>query len=57
MTVRPPIDDDAADELRQARRAMSASEGRDLTLSEVIRQLVADWRRGAADLVSGKGRG
>ena len=53
MPVRPQIDKEAADQLRQARRDMSASEGRDLTLSEVIRQLVAMYRRGAADLVSG----
>ena len=45
MTVRPPIEDDAADQLRQARRDMSASAGQDLTLSEVIRRLVEMYRR------------
>lgn len=53
MTVRPPIEDDAADQLRQARREASAAEGCDLTLSEVIRRAVAALRR---DLTSTTGR-
>lgn len=41
----PVINSGAADELRQARRDLSAREGADLTLSEVLRRAVAALRQ------------
>lgn len=41
----PTIDNSAADELRAARRDLSAREGADLTLSEVLRRAVAALRQ------------
>jgi hypothetical protein len=45
----------AAAELRQARRDMSAQAHRDLTVSEVVRALVAAWRQLSAN--GGRGPG
>lgn len=47
--ARPMMDPEAAEELRQTVRDMSAQERRPVTIGEAVRRLVASWRIGQPD--------